>query len=245
MLNFKLEKFEGPLSLLLKLIEKEELDITQISLAKIADQYIDYIRTSPNITPDNMADFLVVASRLLLIKSRALLPYLYPEEEKEIEELEEQLRMYKEYVEAMKKINVMIGKKKFMFAREFNRKVILAEANLFSPPKNIKAEDLAMIFVDLLTRLQPPEKLEEGTIDDLIKIEDKILSIQRMLADRIMLSFNQILVEAKSKTEIIVSFLAMLELMRQKEVNLVQEELFSEILISKYEETLRDEGANV
>lgn len=132
-----------------------------------------------------------------------------------------------------------------MFAREFNRKVILAEANLFSPPKNIKAEDLAMIFVDLLTRLQPPEKLEEGTIDDLIKIEDKILSIQRMLADRIMLSFNQILVEAKSKTEIIVSFLAMLELMRQKEVNLVQEELFSEILISKYEETLRDEGANV
>ncbi|HOZ56095.1 MAG: Segregation and condensation protein A [Parcubacteria group bacterium ADurb.Bin316] len=245
MLNFKLEKFEGPLSLLLKLIEKEELDITQISLAKIADQYIDYIRTSPNITPDNMADFLLVASRLLLIKSRALLPYLYPEEEKEIEELEEQLRMYKEYVEAMKKINVMIGKKKFMFAREFNRKVILAEANLFSPPKNIKAEDLAMIFVDLLTRLQPPEKLEEGTIDDLIKIEDKILSIQRMLADRIMLSFNQILVEAKSKTEIIVSFLAMLELMRQKEVNLVQEELFSEILISKYEETLRDEGANV
>jgi len=245
MLNFKLEKFEGPLSLLLKLIEEEELDITQISLAKIADQYIEYIRTSPNITPDNMADFLVVATRLLLIKSRALLPYLYPEEEKEIEELEDQLRMYKEYVEAMKKINVMIGKKKFMFAREFNRKVILAEANLFSPPKNIKADDLAMIFADLLTRLQPPEKLEERTIDDLIKIEDKILSIQRMLADRIKLSFNQVLAGAKSKTEIIVSFLAMLELMRQKEVNLIQEELFSEILISKYEETLREESANV
>ena len=245
MLNFKLEKFEGPLSLLLKLIEAEELDITQISLAKIADQYIEYIRTSPNITPDNMADFLVVATRLLLIKSRALLPYLYPEEEKEIEELEEQLRMYKEYVEAMKKINVMIGKKKFMFAREFNRKVILAEANLFSPPKNIKADDLATIFAELLTRLQPPEKLEERTIDDLIKIEDKILSIQRMLADRIKLSFNQVLAGAKSKTEIIVSFLAMLELMRQKEVNLIQEELFSEILISKYEETLREESASV
>jgi len=245
MLNFKLEKFEGPLSLLLKLIEAEELDITQISLAKIADQYIEYIRVSPNITPDNMADFLVVATRLLLIKSRALLPYLYPEEEKEIEELEEQLRMYKEYVEAMKKINVMIGKKKFMFAREFNRKVILAEANLFSPPKNIKADDLATIFAELLMRLQPPEKLEERTIDDLIKIEDKILSIQRMLADRIKLSFNQVLAGAKSKTEIIVSFLAMLELMRQKEVNLIQEELFSEILISKYEETLREESASV
>ncbi len=244
MLNFKLEKFEGPLSLLLKLIEGEELDITQISLAKIADQYIDYIRTSPNITPDNMADFLVVATKLLLIKSRALLPYLYPEEEKEIEELEEQLRMYKEYVEAMKKINLMIGKKKFMFAREFNRKVILAEANLFSPPKNIKSEDLAMVFCDLLGRLQPPEKLEERRIDDMIKIEDKILSIQRMLVDRIKLSFNQVLAEAKSKTEIIVSFLAMLELMRQKEVTLIQDELFSEILISKYEESRAEENIN-
>lgn len=237
MINFKLEKFEGPLSLLLKLIEGEELDITQISLAKIADQYIDYIRNSPNITPDNMADFLVVATRLLLIKSRALLPYLYPEEEQEIQELEDQLKMYKEYVEAMKKINLMIGKKKFMFAREFNRKVILAEANLFSPPKNIKKEDIAMIFADLLGRLQPPEKLEERRIEDAIKIEDKILHIQRMLVDRIKLSFNQVMAGAKSKTEIIVSFLAMLELMRQKEIDLAQDELFSEIFISKFENT--------
>lgn len=241
MINFKLDKFEGPLSLLLKLIEGEELDITQISLAKIADQYIEYIRTSPNITPENMADFLVVATKLLLIKSRALLPYLYPEEEKEIQELEDQLRMYKEYVEVMKKINLMIGKKKFMFAREFNRKVILAEANLFSPPKNIKGEDMAMIFADLLGRLQPPEKLEERSIEDAIKIEDKILHIQRMLVDRIKLSFNQVLANAKSKTEVIVSFLAMLELMRQKEINLVQDDLFSEIFISKFENTARGE----
>jgi segregation and condensation protein A len=234
MLNFKLEKFEGPLSLLLKLIEDEELDITQISLAKVADQYIEYIKISPNITADNMADFLVIASKLLLIKSRFLLPYLYPEEEKEIAELEDQLRIYKEYVEAMKKINVMIGKKKFMFAREFNRKAILAEANLFSPPKNLKSEDLAMIFCDLLGRLEIPEKLEERTIEDLINIEDKVLSIQRMLVDRIKLTFNQVLAQAKSKTEIIVSFLAMLEMMRQKEIMIDQDELFGEIMISKY-----------
>ena len=110
-----------------------------------------------------------------------------------------------------------------------------ASISLFSPPKNTTADDLAMIFTDLLAHLQPPEKLEERSIDDQIKIEDKILSIQRMLADRIKLSFNQVLSEAKSKTEIIVSFLAMLELMRQKEIDLIQEELFSEIFISKYE----------
>ena len=243
MINFKLEKFEGPLSLLLKLIEEEELDITQISLAKIADQYIEYIKTSPNITPENMADFLVVATRLLLIKSRALLPFLYPEEEKEIEELEHQLKMYKEYVEAMKKINVMIGKKKFMFAREFNRKAVLLDANLFSPPKSLTKEEMAMILRDVLARMEPLEKLEEQTIDDMIKIEDKILSIQRMLVERMKLSFAQIISEAKSKTEIIVSFLAMLELMRQKEVDLIQDELFSEILISKYKETIAEDNA--
>lgn len=234
MINFKLEKFEGPLSLLLQLIEAEELDITQISLAKIADQYIGYIRTSSNITPENMADFLVVATRLLLIKSRALLPFLYPEEEKEIAELEMQLRMYKAYVEAMKKINLIIGKKKFMFGREFNRQAILLEANLFSPPKGLTGEAMAMILRDILARLEPWEKLEEQTIDDLVKIEDKILAIQRMLVDRIKLSFNKVMSEAKSKTEIIVSFLAILELMRQKEITLMQDELFSEIMITKF-----------
>ncbi len=73
-MTVKLEKFEGPLSLMLKLIEKEEMDITQISLAKIADEYVAYIRKSENIQPENMADFLVIAAKLLLIKSKALLP---------------------------------------------------------------------------------------------------------------------------------------------------------------------------
>ena len=114
MVNFKLEKFEGPLSLLLKLIEQEELDITQVSLANVADQYVNYIRQSDHINPDEVADFLVVAAKLLLIKSRALLPYLYPEEEEDIEELQQQLRMYQEFVKASKGINLMLGKKKFM-----------------------------------------------------------------------------------------------------------------------------------
>ncbi|MCX6796149.1 MAG: segregation/condensation protein A, partial [Candidatus Falkowbacteria bacterium] len=137
-------------------------------------------------------------------------------------------------VEAMKKINLLIGQKKFMFAREFNRQAILAEANLFSPPKGLRALDLALVFKEILGRLEVWEKLEERTIDDKIKIEDKMLTIQRLLVNRIKLSFNQVLAQAKSKTEIIVSFLAVLELMRQKEITLIQDELFSEIFISKY-----------
>jgi segregation and condensation protein A len=234
MIDVKLEKFEGPLSLLLQLIEKEELDITQISLAKIADQYIEYIRKSAAINPEEMADFLVVAAKLLLIKSKALLPFLFPEEEEEIEELEHQLLMYKEFLEAAKKINTILNKGKFMFAKEFNRKAVMNGAKFFSPPKKLIAVDMATVFGELIERVKPAEKLEETTIEDKINIEDKIFSIKNLIKQRIKLSFNQVLNEARSKTEVIVSFLAILELMRQKHVILAQDELFSEIVISEY-----------
>lgn len=233
MMNIITEKFEGPLGLLLQLIENEEMDITQISLAKIADQYVNYIRNSNQINPDETADFLVVAAKLLLIKSRALLPYLYPEEEEEIEELEQQLKMYKEFLEAAKQIEAILRKEKFMFAREFNRKAILANINLFSPPKSLTSRDLAMTFKDLLKRIELPDKLEEKILDYKINIEDKILTIQQMLLNRIRVSFSKVLVSAKSKTEIIVSFLAMLELIKQKDITVSQNRLFDEILINK------------
>jgi len=233
MLKIKLDQFEGPLSLLLQLIEKEDMDITEISLAKIADQYVNYIKNLDQINPEEMADFLVVAARLLLIKSKALLPYLYPEEEEEIEELEQQLKMYKEFLEAMKKVEAMIRKKKFMFAREFNKKTILANVNIFSPPKRITPQDLATIFQGIIGSIKPEAKLEEEKIEYKINIEDKILTIQQMLINRIKISFNKILANTKSKTEIIVSFLAMLELMKQRNIMVRQDGLFNEILISK------------
>lgn len=227
------EKFQGPLALLLELIEKEELDITQISLAKIADQYIVEIRKMTAAHPDELADFLVVAARLLLIKSRALLPYLYPEEEEEIKDLENQLRMYKEFIEASKKIQELIGEKKFMFGREWNRQAILAGANLFSPPKNLSSEQLRMVFSDLVLRLKPVEKLTEEKLERKIHIEEKILHIQEMLLKRIKVSFNKLMEGAESRTEIVVSFLAMLELLKQEHILVEQSELFADIHISK------------
>jgi len=173
MINIKLEKFEGPLALLIKLIDKEEVDITQISLARIADQYIEFIKKSPNIGPDNMADFLVIAARLLLIKSKALLPYLTEEEEEEIEDLERQLKMYKEFLDAAKVVEKILGKKKFMFAREFNRKAVLADAGGFSPPKNLTKDDLRSVFADLLVRVKPAAKLEEASLEHKVNIEEK------------------------------------------------------------------------
>ena len=233
-MNFKIDKFEGPLGLLLQLIEREEMDITEISLAKIADQYVQYIKQVETLKPEELADFLVVAAKLLLIKSRALLPFLRgEEEEEEIQEFEHQLRMYKEFLEAAKKIEAIIGRKRFSFPREFNRRAFLANAHLFSPPKNLTAADLRAVFNEIIKNIKPVELLEEKNLEQIVNIEDKILAIQRILLEKIKVSFNHILAGAKDRTEIIVSFLAMLELIKQRDITVVQGGLFEEIEINK------------
>jgi len=229
MIKFKVEKFEGPLSLLLKMIEKEEMDITTISLAKIADQYVEYIKSVENINPDEMADFLVIASKLLLIKTKALLPFLYPEQDEEVDDLERQLKMYKEFIEATKVIEDKLKSRKFMFAREFNRRVAVTGVESFSPPKTLTKLDIKEVFAEVVGRLRPPEKLEEETLYHKITIEEKILEIQKEVLNQIKVSFSRILSLSKNKTEIIVNFLAALELMRQKQIDLDQDELFGEI----------------
>ncbi|MFH1661855.1 MAG: segregation/condensation protein A [Candidatus Falkowbacteria bacterium] len=231
----KIDKFEGPLGLLLQLIQKEEMDIADVSLAKIADEYVNNIRNSSNIKPDDMADFLVVVAKLLLIKSKFLLPYLQKEEEEEIEEFERQLKMYKEFLDASQKIEKMLGKKKFMFSREFNRKAVLQNNNFFAPPKKLEKQEMKNIFKDLIERIKPfsEEKLEEKSLEKKVNIEEKILAIQNMLINKMKINFNKILKNAKSKTEVIVSFLAMLELVKQRDILANQEGLFKEIFINK------------
>lgn len=233
LMNFKIDKFEGPLGLLLQLIESQELDITEISLAKIADQYIEYIRGDKVIGPEELADFLVVAAKLLLIKSRALLPFLKGEAEEEIKEFEQQLRMYKEFLEAAKKIEAIIGQKRFSFAREFNRQAFLASAHLFSPPKNLTAEALGAVFSEIIKNIRPVELLEEKNLEQIVNIEDKILAIRQILLEKIKISFSHILAGAKNKIEVIVSFMAMLELIKQRDVTAVQGEMFGEIEINR------------
>ena len=232
-MNFKIDKFEGPLALLLQLIEGEEMDITQISLAKIANQYIEYLRLLEKMQPEEMADFLVVAAKLLLIKSRALLPFLKGEAEEEIKEFTDQLRMYKEFLEAAKKIEDMIGKKRFSFAREFNRQAILMSAQIFSPPKKLTAGELAGVFKEIIKNIKPRELLEEQNLENMISLEEKILAIEESLLNKITISFNYILSGAQNKTEIIVSFLALLELIKQRDVLAAQAEMFGEIEVSK------------
>lgn len=234
-MDFTTEKFSGPLGLLLSLIESEEMDITEVNLAKIADEYVNYIRSAENIDPEEMADFLVVAAKLLLIKSKALLPYLYTaEDEAEVDDLEKQLRMYKEFVTASQKIKEIVATKNFMFLppliknrrQQFNLPV-------FTAPLKVSPQILNEIFCKILLALekQQEEKLPESTLEPKINIEDRISLIKKMLFSKMRINFSKILASAQNKTEVIVSFLAVLELAKQRELFFEQDELFSEIHI--------------
>ncbi len=231
MIKVSLQQFSGPLDLLLKLIEKEELDIAEISIAKIADQYIEYIENSTAINPEEMADFLVLAARLLLIKSKALFPYLEIGEDEDAGELERQLKMYKEFLDASKKIEELIGTKKFMFVREFNRKSIMSQFKKFSPPPSLSADLLAGIMREIAERAKPALELEEKVIIAGMSIEEKISLISESVFNRVRLSFSKLLKDADNPTEIIVSFLAVLELIKQRVVCAKQDEIFGEIEI--------------
>lgn len=239
MIEVKTEKFSGPLDLLLSLIESEEMDITEIALAKIADDYVSYIRSAKDIDPEELADFLVVAAKLLLIKSKALLPYLYSgEADEEIVDLERQLRMYKEFVGASRKIKEIVASERWLFLppltknrrQQFNLPV-------FSPPAKVTVPLLHEQFLRILAALEKVREipLPEEILEPKINIEDKIISIRQMIFDKLKVNFSRLLQGAATRTEVIVSFLAVLELAKQQELFFEQEELFSEIHISKME----------
>lgn len=238
MYQFKLEKFEGPLNLLLRLIEDEKLDISEVSLAKVAEQYLGYLEQAQDIPTDELADFLVVAAKLLLIKSKILLPALEFEEEEG--NLEQQLKIYRIFLEASKDIQKMIGKKKFAYFRDSKR--VRNMEPIFNPPQNIKADNLRKFFEDILGKIEPIIKLPQEMIKKTVSIQEKISQIRDLIFQSPSLSFHTLLIKAENKTEIIVTFLALLELVKKNSVQVVQKNIFEDIQIEKLpEETLANQ----
>lgn len=232
-MQIKLQQFEGPLDLLLQMIEDQKLDITEVSLANIADQFVEHIKNRPEIDPEEMADFLVVAARLLLIKSKTLLPYLVrDDEEDEILDFENQLKIYKDFLDASKKIEEILLEKRFMFGREFNKKLLTGEV-FFYPPKNINKNILQQAYSELVGRLKAEEQLEEDTITKAMSIEEKMSKIQTLLNKLNNFDFGKLLDKQANKIDVIVSFLAMLELMKQRNIDVRQKRLFANITILK------------
>jgi segregation and condensation protein A len=224
-----LDSFEGPLDLLLRLIEKAELDITTISLARVTDQYLAYIRQLEVIHPDLLADFLVVAARLILIKSRALLPRPPepdPEEEDIGQDLVRQLEEYRRFKQASERL------------REREAEGLRSYVRLAPPPAQPKGLAPGEVsLADLLAALQraldvaPSVPVNSVVSPVTITIEDKISVIEAALASSRRVHFAGLLMRAHSRMEVIVTFLAVLELIKRGRVQARQDEPFAEIYI--------------
>ena len=225
--KISLEQFEGPLDLLLQLIEKQKLQITEISLAKITDQYLDYIDQSENIANEEVADFLVIASKLIYLKSKYLLPNLELETDVEAETLEKQLKIYRQYYEASKKIDALWSLNRQTYFRQNPYKLEKPEG--FQPPLNATLEILQEAFAIALSKIKRVVDLPKVLITKAVSIGEKILHIKDLIKKGAKLKFSELLQDKKNKMETIVSFLAMLELVKQREIEVSQDSLFGEV----------------
>jgi segregation and condensation protein A len=224
--DLKLEKFEGPLDLLLQLIDQEKMDISEIALSKITEQFFTYLDKLEKNRPEELADFLVIAARLIFLKSHNLLQYASPQEESG-PALADQLKLYKQYVEASKTINILWQAGRVAYGRVEPP----IKATEFIMPANAGIDKLHVSFTNLLSRLKPVDPLPKVTIDHSISVKQKIDTIRQLLSSGKQLNFTNLLSAAKSKTEIIVSFLAILELVKEKTVHVKQSISFEDMLI--------------
>jgi len=240
-LSVKLDAFEGPISLLYHLIEKNEIDIYDIPIASLADQYIEIVQALP---PDmeSLSLFLVMAATLLEIKSKMLLPSKKKDEDEELDPREELIRRlleykkFKEISEILKDKGLGLGTAIYKGADKSAEDILgPKEAELDKLLDGIGADSLFNAFVDLLNRKELKIDKIRSTFSTVKReeytIEEKITHLKSVLKFRKKLNFSDFFPEEADKTEIIVTFLALLELIKQKEVAVKQSEAFNEIVI--------------
>lgn len=230
--TYTLEQFQGPLDLLLQMIEQEKLDISELSLAAVAEQFVRHIEAAPEeIRGVDLADFLVVATQLLLLKSRLLLPDLAMDDELHPDALQTQLKLYRRFVDAAKRLQARIETRSFWFHRTGSP--VFAQAR-FSPPAGLQAAQLRAAMVEVIERLRPIIILPQSVMERTVTLHEKMLQIQDVLRNSKGLSFRHLLSEARSKTEQVVCFLALLELVKQEEIMVRQKGAFDDIAIERY-----------
>lgn len=227
-MDFKLQQFTGPLDLLLNLVGEQKMDISNVSLSTVTEQYLRYLEKLEEREPEEMADFLLIAARLLLLKSKAILPLLQPEED-EGPSLEDQLRLYQAFVEASKKLN----KRWLSGARADFRVEPPRRPKEFVPPKNLNQQLLQEFFLKLLQRIKPLPDLPQTRMEKAVSVRDKIETIRVLLQKAESVSFRDLLGNASNRSEVIASFLALLELVKTESIVLRQKKTFDDILIGK------------
>jgi segregation and condensation protein A len=240
----KAGSFEGPLELLLSLIESRKLFVNEISLAQVTDDYVAYIKSLSNLSNDKrIADvsyFILIAATLILIKSKSLLPSLAltEDETEKISDLEKRLKLYQIIKNASIDVKTNFGAK-IIFSpleRVWNEP-------LFSPDPLITVDSMLLSVNDVLAHIpKPQEKLTEIEVKKIISIDQVIDNLTDRIQSAINISFKEFAKSHKAenvseaRVHIIVSFLAMLELVREGIIDVIQNATFEDINITKPEE---------
>src|SRR5215467_12934384 len=230
----KLEVFEGPLDLLLYLIKQDEIDIYDISLERITSQYLEFLQAFKELNIDLAGEFVVMAANLIYLKSRGLLPVdQQPPEEDAGEddprwELIRQLIEYKKFKEAAAKLNLRALEQESMFVREtgsvsaIEEPLRLGEVGIFQ---------LISAFQTVIKRVEARQGVQE-IFSEHFSVSEKIDSILQRVASGTRLRFSDLFSTAASRVEVVVTFLALLELIRLKQVRAIQKNIFEEIEIA-------------
>jgi segregation and condensation protein A len=236
--SIRLPEFEGPLDLLLQMIERRELDITRVSLAAVADQYLEFITRPGAIELSALADYLVIAAKLILAKSRLLLPHAGGEVEPDVEDsaeaLARQLREYRLFKQAAQ----LLRQREQQGLHSFPRRV--------PPPhplviRSTRIEGLSFdaLYNALRHTIEANPLLPTGTLIEplRISIHHRIQMLRELTMKSPRVLFTSLLRDADSRVQVIVIFLAVLESIKRRLITVQQDELFGEIYLMRREES--------
>ncbi len=247
-MEIKLEKFEGPMDLLYSLIVKNKIDIYDIPIALITEQYLEYINEMGKYNMENISEFLIMAATLIEIKSRLLLPKEVNENNEEIdprEELVQRLVEYKRFKGIAEEFDVKQKKAGYVYYKESD-KALLKEIRK-DVPKEISdilngatGDMLFIAFKEVLRRQElRTDKIRSGFNSvrrDEFTLEEKVEQITSLISRNKKFSFFKIFDSTSTKNEVVTTFLAMLQLIKDKKIFIVQDEIFDDITITAYEE---------
>lgn len=234
--DLKLDNFEGPLDLLVYLIDKNKMDIYEVKISDITDQYVEYLRKQEQLNLEIASEFVVMASTLVLLKSKSLLPKdVEDEAELTEEELLRRIIEYKKYKEISKlfKENINEFSKRFYKLPE---KVTLPKQKI---EKEFKPEDIIEKYRELVRRNEDKKNenaknIEKIAIHETYTVADKVKDIFRELSKRPKFVFNSLFkLSERPKEEVVTAFSGVLELSRRNKVNTEQEKLFGDIIVSR------------
>lgn len=234
--RFKLDNFEGPLDLLLHLIKEAKLDITTVKLADITEQYLEYMQDIKSVDMDKASEFITVAATLIEIKSKSVLPVEQeeePDEESDEAILLKRLKEYELFKDASKKLRDIEDVNKLYRApgKETEKvKVVI---------KDMVLDQLLDAFAKLLTREELKKAVQneqpKKIVKDRFTVAEKIISIRNFAKERKRFEFNELFEDDMTKSELINTFLALLELLKLQTVKVIQSGTFANIVITANE----------